>query len=319
MERRYLTTHVEFECPRRKVNCRYCHYIGEHQFIEGQHKEECPKLLLPCANKCDVGSIPREDMEAHKKECPLKMIQCQYRNVGCEVRMACKDQEKHEDENVKEHLMMTKCELTRTKTTLANRLADARDELANALQRIRTLEALLYLATNKPVAMPTSRAVVVESSLKWCDKLVTMVMMSRSHHQECPVVFKMLEFNKHKVDNIKWNSYSFYTHDKGYKMCVKVYAAGIGDGENTHLSVFLVLMKGPNDHELALPMKVKFEMKLLNQISDSEHYTESVTYDENTASDSGDRVIEGDEGSGWDIPNLFAMKIYRKPFQRVNT
>ena len=309
MERRYLTTHIEFECPRRKVNCRYCHDTGEHQFIEGQHKEECPKLLLPCANMCEVGSIAREDMETHKKVCPLKMIQCHYRNVGCEVRMTRKDQEKHENENVREHLMLTKYELTCTKATLANtdnkladthnQLAKTHNELANALQRICTLEVLLYLATNKPVAMPTSRAVVLESSLSWCDKLVSMVMMSRSRHQECPVVFKMLEFNKHKVKNIKWDSYSYYTHDKGYKMCVKVYAAGIGDGENTHLSVFLVLMKGPNDHELAWPMKVKFEMKLLNQISDSEHYTDSLTYDENTASDSSDRVTEGDKGSGW--------------------
>ena len=44
----YLTSHVETECPRRKVNCQYCHDTGEHQFIEGQHKEECPKLPVPC-------------------------------------------------------------------------------------------------------------------------------------------------------------------------------------------------------------------------------------------------------------------------------
>ena len=94
IERRYLTSHVETECPRRKVNCQYCHDTGEHQFIEGQHKEECPKLPLPCPNKCEVGSVPREDMEAHRKECPLDMIQCEYHNVGCEVMIAHRDQEK---------------------------------------------------------------------------------------------------------------------------------------------------------------------------------------------------------------------------------
>ena len=98
IERRYLTSHVEVECPRLKVNCQYCHDTGEHQFIEGQHKEECPKLPLPCPNKCEVGSVPREDMEAHRKECPLEMIQCEYHNVGCEVRMARKDQEWHRNE-----------------------------------------------------------------------------------------------------------------------------------------------------------------------------------------------------------------------------
>ena len=47
-------------------------------------------------------------MEAHRKECPLEMIQCEYYNVGCEVRMARKDKEKHDNEQMKEHLMMTK-------------------------------------------------------------------------------------------------------------------------------------------------------------------------------------------------------------------
>ena len=189
IERQYLTSHVETECPRRKVNCQYCHDTGEHQFIEGQHKEECPKLVpcpnrcevgsipcedmeahrkicqleivrclnncgeqfkrqdlnthmetecpnrivecphcdilglhswisgpehrnlcpklpIPCHNKCEVGSVPREDMETHRKECPLEKIQCDYHNVGCEVRMARKDQEKHRKEMVEEHLML---------------------------------------------------------------------------------------------------------------------------------------------------------------------------------------------------------------------
>ena len=54
-------------------------------------------------------------MEAHKRECPLEIIQYEYHNVGCEVRMAHKDQEKHENEKVKEHLVKTKHELTDTK------------------------------------------------------------------------------------------------------------------------------------------------------------------------------------------------------------
>ena len=50
IERQHLTNHVESDCPRRKVNCQYFNDTGEHQFINGQHKEECPKLLLPCPN-----------------------------------------------------------------------------------------------------------------------------------------------------------------------------------------------------------------------------------------------------------------------------
>ena len=97
VQRRYLTNHVQTECPRFKVNCQYCHDTGEHQFIEGQHKEECPKLPLRCPNNCEVQNIPHEDMKAHRRKCPLEMIQCEYHSVGCEVQMARKDQEKHEN------------------------------------------------------------------------------------------------------------------------------------------------------------------------------------------------------------------------------
>ena len=76
IQRRYLTRHVTAVCPHCNVNCQYCHDIGEHQFIEGQHKEECPKLPLPCPNKCEVGSVPRQDMNKHRKECQLEVIDC---------------------------------------------------------------------------------------------------------------------------------------------------------------------------------------------------------------------------------------------------
>ena len=42
-------------------------------------------------------------MEAHRKECPLEMIECEYHSVDCEVRMARKDQEQHDNEKMKEH------------------------------------------------------------------------------------------------------------------------------------------------------------------------------------------------------------------------
>ena len=103
IEQQYPTDHVETECSRRTVNCLHCHATGEHQFIEGKHKEGCSKLPLPCPNKCLIGIVCRKDMKAHRKECPLEMIQCEYKSVGCGINMARKDQEQHNNEKVKEH------------------------------------------------------------------------------------------------------------------------------------------------------------------------------------------------------------------------
>ena len=287
IQRQYLTSHVKTECPRRKVNCQYCHDTREHQFIEGQHKEECPKVPLPCPNKCEVGSVPREDMEAHRKECPLEMIQCEYYSVGCEVRMARKDQEKHKKEKMENHLMKTTHKLADTNSKLAN----TDNQLAIALKQINNLQLAMVNSMSSP-----------RNNTKWPIILDVKASMLQSDNQMYPVTIKMSEYNSKYEDEVEWYSDPFYTHNKGCKMYLKVYAAGNGDGKGTHLSMYLYLMKGPHDDELTWPLREKFEIKLLNQISDSQHYSGTVTYDDNTPNDYTSRVTKGnksDNGWGW--------------------
>ena len=99
---------MQTQCPCRKINCQYCNVVGEYQKIEGDHKKECPKFPVLCPNKCDVGSIPRDDVDEHLKTYPLEVIQCEYHMMGCHEKVARKDQEKHNKEKVKEHLSFTK-------------------------------------------------------------------------------------------------------------------------------------------------------------------------------------------------------------------
>ena len=51
-------------------------------------------------------------MEAHSKECPLEMVQCEYHNVECEERMMRKRKREHEEEKMEQHLSFTKRRLT---------------------------------------------------------------------------------------------------------------------------------------------------------------------------------------------------------------
>ena len=296
MERQYLTSHVETECPCFKINCQYCHDIGENQFIEGQHNEECPKLPLPCPNKCEAGSVPREDMEAHRKDCPLEMIQCEYYSVGCEARMARKDQEEHKKENMEEHLMKTNLALASTKKELVDVTATLTETLATALQRISTLEALMDSTV--------TRTTVIESSLAWPLKLAAIPTKSTSGDQACPVILKVSNFNEMKKNDDEWCSDCFYTHHQGYKMYASVYPAG--NAISTHLLCFLYLMKGPHDDNLSWPLRDKFEIELLNQIGDNQHHSVTVDYDKDRSC--GDRVVEDDEVSGYGKPDFISHK-----------
>nr|XP_028561149.1 TNF receptor-associated factor 2 [Podarcis muralis] len=60
-------------------------------------------------------------------------------------------------------------------------------------------------------------------------------------------------------------SSAFYTSRYGYKMCLRLYLNGDGSGRNTHLSLFFVLMKGPNDALLKWPFNQKVTLMLLDQ------------------------------------------------------
>ena len=58
------------------VDCQYCHITVEHQFIEGEHKDQCPKFPIACPNKCEVDNIPREDIDEHRKMCQFEEATC---------------------------------------------------------------------------------------------------------------------------------------------------------------------------------------------------------------------------------------------------
>ena len=309
MQRQYMANHIEIECPNRKSECQHCHDTGEYEFIEGQHKTVCPKVLVACPNDCGVGLILRGDLKAHRKECSLEIIQCEYHDVGCKDAVTGKNYKKHIEEKMAEHLMMTKLELTNTKA-----------KLADALKRMDTMETLMHLATDKAIAKPTSSATAINSSLNWGDKLSAMANMFKSGYQVCPVIFKLSEFSGRKRNKDPYNfwfSESFYTHSTGYKVCVRIDVNG-QDGKGTHLSICVNLMKGKNDDKLTWPLRGMFRIMLLNQISNTQHYSQIIVYDENTPDSNANRVLGGERSradKGWGMPSFISNKDVYKATQ----
>ena len=261
LQRQNLSSHVETECPCREVDCQYCQLSDEYQLIEGQHKEECPKLPICCPNECEAGSIPREDMEDHKLQCPLEVIECEYHSMGCHVTVMRKDQHTHEKEKMGEHLQLTKCKLMDTKEHYEAKIS----ELESALQQSHALMNLLF----------GERTI----------ELSTKALLLSSGDQVLPVIVRMSEYTKKKEDDEDWYSDPFYTHEEGYKMQLNVLPGGYDKGKETYLSVYLYLLKGPHDDKLRWPLEKKFKVTLLNQSSDTEHH--SVT----RSVDGGKRII----------------------------
>ena len=348
LQRRYLTSHVETECPHRKVDCQFCHIAGEHQFIEGEHKEQCPKVPLSCPNECEAGDIIREDMEAHRKECPLEMIQCEYHNVGCEERMMRKRKRNHEEEKMEEHLLMTKLKLSKSEVKVAineaklcstdARLSEAEQKLAANEAKLISTESKLsetesILAANEVELFSTKRKlnnleVIVHrlinttgssnsliGSAQWSSHLSTMALKVSNVIQVCPVVVRMSNVARHKAIGVGLNSEPFYTVNSGYKMYLRAYPDGKGVGKGTHLSVFLFLTEGPHDDELAWPLIGKFAVTLLNQVNNSDHCSVIVTYD--NLKSVGRVTGQSRGGSGFGYQKLISHEEYYRVTPRL--
>jgi len=250
--------------------CPMCRNKEFSSFRNLEKDREVKGLTVSCSNfqeGCTWKGEIRE-LQSHGRTCPYEMVHCQYHNIGCENKVQRRELKRHNKENAEEHLELS-------------------------VAKLKNLEHLVHQLTMKNVI----RGNPIGGN--WSALLNKLsVMMATSGDQVCPVIVKVPEFNSKKLDEV-WYSNSFYSHDKGYKMCWKIYPAGAGAGRGTHISVSLCLMKGQHDDELIWPLKGKFEVKLLNQITDCEHYSVTVTYDDNTEEDTGGRVTDGGKSRGW--------------------
>ncbi|KAM9206894.1 TNF receptor-associated factor 1 isoform 1-T6 [Dugong dugon] len=76
---------------------------------------------------------------------------------------------------------------------------------------------------------------------------------------------------------------AFYTAKYGYKLCLRLYLNGDGSGKRTHLSLFIVIMRGEYDALLPWPFRNKVTFMLLDQ-NNREHAIDAFRPDLNSAS-----------------------------------
>ena len=80
------------------------------------------------------------------------------------------------------------------------------------------------------------------------------------------------------MTNSRWYSLPFYSRDKGYKLQLKVVANGSGSGKETHLSLFVYLLKGEYDDQLQWPFNANITVQLLNWSRDKSHEEKTIPY-----------------------------------------
>jgi hypothetical protein len=117
-------------CPKRPWECEHCDFTSTFD-VGIQHIEQCTKYPVPCPNKCEVGTVPRCDVEKHRTECPLEPVACQFADVGCSVKVARRDLKLHMEESQQQHLFsatLLNLELTRETIAEKDRLLALKEE-----------------------------------------------------------------------------------------------------------------------------------------------------------------------------------------------
>ncbi|XP_065901628.1 TNF receptor-associated factor 4-like [Dysidea avara] len=259
------------------TSCPMCRNRKFSTVLNKQADREVKDLTVYCINDECTWKGKVRGVSAHGKTCNYESVQCEYYWIGCRKRLYRKDRSDHNKKNAEEHLALS-------------------------VRKLKNLEHITHQLTMGGMIKSWSMQLSVSSMLT-----------TSSSDLVCPIIVKMPEYSIRKRDNKDWYSNSFYSHDNGYKMCLNVCATGEGDGEGTHLSVFLCFMKGPHDDELTWPLGEEFEMKLLNQIKDFQHHSKTIDYDHEDADDDiAGRVIDGSRSNGWGQQEFISHKHLQK-------
>jgi TNF receptor-associated factor 2 len=112
---------------------------------------------------------------------------------------------------------------------------------------------------------------------------------------------------------------AFYSSPVGYKMRARLYLNGDGNARRTHLSLFFVLMRGPNDAVLKFPFNYKVTFCLYDQTPAQKHIIDSFRPDIRSSSFQRPRS-EMNIASG--IPKFFPLVMIQQegnPYVRDDT
>ena len=295
---------LKVECPNSG-----CSWKGELGDLEG-HFTTCLYESVPCPNNCGE-EMKRVLLDDHtQNSCPLHTVKCQYCSVESKVNaladhktfcssvpVKCPclcDAELTRSEGYS-HITICRKRLVRcqyypigcTKLIPADRMhihmMEAKDDhLKKAMGRVVDLSvAMSTLCQQNPGGFPSQSPFL---SRHWLE--------NKSMGPICPWIVEMSNFLQKQTNG--YYSSPFYTHLGGYKMRLEVQS---GESD-THLSVYLRLLKGENDDHLKWPLSLTLQFTLLNQVSDSDHVPCQVSFAE--APDKCKcRVLQDVHGGGW--------------------
>ena len=254
LQRQLIKEYESDQCPQRPFLCVHCvKYKSSFQDVNDNHVPVCPEKLITCPNKCGI-KLHRNRIEDHLLNvCALNKVNCTYHSVGCKVQVRCKDLPAHIANNLAVHMSLQQEAMSKELDQLKTRLTEQEERYIEVVDKLQQSYAHIRMLEGE------------------VDRLKSEHFSFHSHLKVAPISLFLADFTTKRKSNQTWKSTPFYTHPRGYKMCLKIFPNGNGVGQDTHVSVFIYLMRGEFDIHLKWPFQGSIVVRLLNQ-NDSKKY-----------------------------------------------
>jgi hypothetical protein len=147
----------------------------------------------------------------------------------------------------------------------------------------------------------------IDLALKEITSLSKKVSFLEENHRNPSVQYiQMSKFSRLKASDSPWNSPGFYVLPGSYKMCMRIFANGYGNGNGSHVTVFTCFMPGDHDDKLKWPFEGVVTVNLLNQLDDKNHENDITKFDDTVPLKYRERVVGKEHGLGWGTPKFIA-------------
>ena len=290
----FLHKGVQREINALKVRCVHqdqgCEWVGELGYLQ-QHllpssggRDGCGYEEEECRYKCG-GRFQRRLLEKHESEkCPMRLPEVQFHiltrkleaeNQQLKEELVVVNQKLHEFESenqtLREESKQMKLEITRTTQAQEKMAAENQllkqdiQELMSRIKEHASKEELSQVKLKQEKEMKTIKreTKALERETKTLES--KCALLETSINPTSPFYFAINNFEHYKKSDLCWHSPPFYSHSGGYKLMVQLWPNGVGTYKGTHMSVFLVVMRGEYDDQLKWPFTGEVTVRMLNR------------------------------------------------------
>ena len=272
-------------CPQKHLGCDWTGDLGKiscHLNI-GSRDSGCQFVEMECANKCGTKVLRKYLTQHEKNMCSKKSVN--LTNGSAELALNAISQLRKEIQGLSADKKNLKADISESKLQLQDLQAKVKSLEVTVMQLNRRVQdgevdKMEFKERIKRLEEIPQKVFVVERKQKFNSLQLEKFKADSTNQEEGmksnllaletrmtplpPFYFTLHNFRHYQDNNFHWQSDPFYAFPQGYKLMVSVYPNGVSKGLGNHLSVYVSVVGGEYDNELAWPFKGMVYIQIYN-------------------------------------------------------